>query len=260
MEKLPSVIKKVKDNVCRIVASYEHELENIDCNELSSYMPIMHLLQVGSGGTGFLINSGYVITALHVVKGYPEILAITSSKERIKLDLVKKDDKSDLALLKPEKRWCEGIDVRSVAEPHMGSLVFTLGYPLGYICGDPILSVGFLSNVVLDESGVEYLVVNAAFNVGNSGGPLINEDGLFLGVVKAKGILRSPLLKLADKIMEKPGVELVYSSIKVGELEWEITLSKIIRALMKWIEDNIQTNIGYAISGKHVVEITKELK
>ncbi len=55
-------------------------------------------------------------------------------------------------------------------------------------------------------------------------------------------------------MMEKPGVEIVYGSIELGELKEEITLGKVVRALIKWIGDNIQTNIGVAISAKHIVE------
>jgi S1-C subfamily serine protease len=258
IEKLPSAIKRVKDNVCTILAHNEHKFENLNLDKLSIYMPILYSLQVASKGTGFLTTSGYVVTAFHVVEGYSDIFAITPSQKRIRLDLVKKNEKYDLVLLKPEERWCGGLELQSVADPQLGSLVFSLGYPLNYLSGEPILSVGFLSNVILDENLLENLVVNAPFNVGNSGGPLMNEDGLLLGVVKAKGIMPMPLLKLADEFLEKPGVELVYGSIKIGEWEVEVTLSKVIKALMKWIADNTQTNIGFAIPAKYVREVARD--
>ncbi len=255
IEKLPLTIKKVKDSVCTIVAYNDHHIvKNLSFDELSTYLPILYSFQAVNKGTGFLTTSGYVVTAFHVIEGYSEIFAITPSNKRIKLTLQKRDKRYDLALLKPEERWCDGLELQSAAEPQLGRLVFTLGYPLSYQGGDPVLSVGFLSNVVFD-GGVENLVVNASFNVGNSGGPLLNEDCLFLGVVRAKGVIMDPLLGLADKIMEKPPVEIVYSAVKIGELEVKITLSMVIKTLIKWIANNIQTNIGIAIPGKYVREI-----
>jgi S1-C subfamily serine protease len=258
IEKLPSAIRRVKDSICAIIAYNEHKLRDFTFDKLSTYMPILYSLQTISKGTGFLTTSGHVITAFHVIEKYSEICAITSSKKKIRLDLVKKSEKYDIAVLKPEERWCNGLELQSATEPQLGSLVFTIGYPLSFLGGDPVLSVGFLSNVSLDENGVENLVVNASFNVGNSGGPLISEDGLFLGIVKAKGIMHTPLLKLADEFLEKPGMDLLYGTIKVAEWEEEITLSKIIKALIKWIADNAQTNIGFAIPGKYVRDVVRD--
>lgn len=239
IEKLPPAIRRVKDSVCAIIAYNEHKLKDFTFDKLSTFVPILYSLQTISKGTGFLTTSGHVITAFHVIEKYSEICAITSSNKKIRLDLVKKDEKYDIAVLKPEERWCNGLEIRSAAEPQLGSLVFTIGYPLSFLGGDPVLSVGFLSNVSLDKNGVENLVVNASFNVGNSGGPLISEDGLFLGIVKAKGIMHTPLLKLVDEFLEKPEI-------------------KIIKALIKWIADNVQTNIGFAIPGKYVRDVVRD--
>jgi S1-C subfamily serine protease len=51
-----------------------------------------------------------VVTALHVIEEYSEISAITPSKKRIRLDLVKKNEKYDVAILKPEEKWYKGLD------------------------------------------------------------------------------------------------------------------------------------------------------
>ena len=70
--------------------------------------------------------------------------------------------------------------------------------------------------------------------------------------------MHTPLLKLVDEFLEKPGIDLIYGSVKVTEWEEEITLSKIIKALIKWIADNAQTNIGFAIPGKYVRDVVRD--
>jgi hypothetical protein len=96
---------------------------------------------------------------------------------------------SFIAWLKPEIKWSKGINIKyRTQQPKKGDLVFTLGYPLSYNKSEPILSAGFFSNV-LEEGGIKRFVINAAFNVGNSGGPLFDLEGRLLGIVQAKSFL-----------------------------------------------------------------------
>jgi S1-C subfamily serine protease len=162
--------------------------------------------------------------------------------------------------LKPEIKWSKGINIKYRAQqPKKGDLVFTLGYPLYYgypyyIISEPTLSVGFFSNV-LEEGGIRRFVINAAFNVGNSGGPLFDLQGGLLGIVQAKSILKHPMIQIAFQILEKPGVEIIYAKIKLPNgSEREMTLGGIIRMLISWIADNVQTNIGEAIPAEYLME------
>ena len=72
----------------------------------------------------------------------------------------------------------------------IGSLVLVVGNPLGY---KDSVSMGVLSgkNRAQDNSGYEYLQTDAAVSPGNSGGPLVDGDGRFLGLVTQKVVSES---------------------------------------------------------------------
>ena len=72
----------------------------------------------------------------------------------------------------------------------IGTRITTWGFPAGYSWLTPLLTVGYLAGVdqPVTELGVAPIrwVVNAAFNSGNSGGPIIDDDGEVIGVVVSK--------------------------------------------------------------------------
>ena len=50
-----------------------------------------------------------------------------------------------------------------------------------------------------------------------------------------------------------------YSNIILAfNIEVELTLSKIIKTLIKWVSDNVQTNVGIAVSAKHLAGLLEE--
>lgn len=217
---------------------------------------VMYSLGVLTKGSGFLLSSGYVVTALHIVRESNRIYGFLPTGKQVELKLAKEERDLDLALLEPQEVWAKGFHLTADVKPKIGDLVLTLGYPLDYKGNEPILSVGFLSNVITGK--ITTLIVNGSFNVGNSGGPLVNDDGLLLGVVIAKSIRKDPYIEVIEKMMERPRPELVYGSIKFPSgFEEEITLSKAIRTLIRWVADNVQTNIGVAISSYHLKTLTK---
>jgi S1-C subfamily serine protease len=254
LELLSRTVENVKNNVCVINGIYpktnEFNMQSVIANQ-----HLLLALGYLSKGTGFLTSDGYVITAYHVIEKASDILCRPCTHpEFFELELIKSDRVHDIALLKPEIRWSEGIDIRlSTKQPKKGDLVFTLGYPLYYDGPEPILSVGFFSNLE-EKQGIRRLVINGAFNKGNSGGPLFDVQGRLLGIVVAKTLAEDPFLELAFQILENPQVELIYAGIELpdGSKE-EMTLSKVIRALITWIANNIQTNLGEAISAEYLV-------
>ena len=75
------------------------------------------------------------------------------------------------------------LEIASTNEFKIGTQVSTWGYPGGYFGLFPMLSVGYLAGIdaFQAKSGkiIKQWVVNAAFNGGNSGGPLIHiESGM----------------------------------------------------------------------------------
>lgn len=147
-------------------------------------------------GTGFLHRSGAVITAAHVVGGAEakDIFILPPEGEMVKVRRVTVSPESDLALLIPESPInAEALQISPASEDlfPVGTSVSAWGYPAGYSGRSPLLVIGYLSglNRIIREGGKTQAlwVVNAAFNVGNSGGPLIRQDdGMVIGVVISK--------------------------------------------------------------------------
>ena len=84
----------------------------------------------------------------------------------------------DLALLSLSKAVnAPALPLSTTDEFSIGAQVSTWGYPDGYHGLAPLLSSGYVAGVdrvkVAGEKTVSRLVINAAFNLGNSGGPLL---------------------------------------------------------------------------------------
>ncbi|MEW6281850.1 MAG: trypsin-like peptidase domain-containing protein, partial [Candidatus Eremiobacterota bacterium] len=78
------------------------------------------------------------------------------------------DPPADLAYLSPDR-----IEVR------YGEPVYAFGSPLQFA---DTLTRGVVSHPLREIKGVRYIQTDASVNVGNSGGPLVNEQGRLLGL------------------------------------------------------------------------------
>jgi S1-C subfamily serine protease len=133
-------------------------------------------------GTGFLITSGVIVTNVHVIEGcdFGAILARSPRNKVIRFSKVVLDVSRDLALLIPSEPLKGGLELGSDKGIAVGTNVTAWGYPLIYKSGLPLLTVGYVAGFN-DDSGnntsVKHLVVNGAFNPGNSGGPVFVAKG-----------------------------------------------------------------------------------
>jgi len=102
------------------------------------------------------------------------------------------DNERDISVLKPAVTITgTPLSISSREDFTVGTQVSTWGFPGGYFGVSPMLSVGYLSGIdgIRTASGtvIRQWVVNAAFNSGNSGGPLLHiETGEVIGVVSSK--------------------------------------------------------------------------
>lgn len=153
-------------------------------------------------GTAFCIRAdGLFVTNWHVVQNVPpleEVPLILNSgqpvKERqVKARLLSINRQWDLALLKVDGRKDWPV-LEIVAEDHkveLGQVVQAYGFPFGTIPdgGNPSITMnqGRISSLSCDDEGaLSDIRFDAVVNPGNSGGPLVDEQGRIMGVVKAK--------------------------------------------------------------------------
>ncbi len=146
-------------------------------------------------GSGFIISEdGFIVTNNHVVEKANDIKIILESGKSYKAEIIGKDPKTDLALLKIEPE--EDLPAISFGRSDIldiGDWVVAIGNPfgLGHTVTAGIVSAKGRSLGL--GSYDDFIQTDAAINPGNSGGPLFNLDGEVVGVntaifARAQGI------------------------------------------------------------------------
>jgi serine protease Do len=144
-----------------------------------------------SGGTGFVITpDGYLLTNYHVVEGADLVrVALDRDGQEFNYEgrVVGTDPATDLALVKIETdRDLVYLPLGDSDRLRVGEWVMAIGNPFFY---EDTLTVGVVSakgrrltGLSRDPSLDNYIQTDAAINVGNSGGPLMNLRGEVVGI------------------------------------------------------------------------------
>ena len=137
-------------------------------------------VQSNSGnGTGFIVsNQGHILTCAHVLVG-DHFHVIFEYGDRRSVQVLGKDETCDLAILYAESLTEPPLSFADPATIAEGQTVYALGHPLGL---DFTLSRGIISNRQRVRNSVSLLQTDFSLNPGNSGGPLVNEQGEVIGV------------------------------------------------------------------------------
>ena len=140
--------------------------------------------RVSSLGSGFIIDTaGYVVTNNHVIADADEVSVILNDGTTLKADIVGRDTKTDLALLKVTTNHpLKAVKFGDSDKLRLGEWVIAIGNP--FSLGGTV-TAGIVSARHRDiNSGPydNYIQTDAAINRGNSGGPLFDLDGEVIGV------------------------------------------------------------------------------
>ncbi|MFZ0449712.1 MAG: trypsin-like peptidase domain-containing protein [Desulfatiglandaceae bacterium] len=142
----------------------------------------------GGIGSGVLISKEcHVLTAAHVVKGADEIVVKTQDGKMRPAELLFSETGADIALLKlitpaPELKHAELGDSDRLV---VGQSVYAIGSPYGL---EDSFSVGHISGFRSFERyydgaiQAKFIQTDAAINMGNSGGPLLNSKAQVIGI------------------------------------------------------------------------------
>jgi serine protease Do len=137
-------------------------------------------IPVGSG-SGFMISTdGYLLTNHHVVSKADEILVVLSDKREFKGRLIGSDERTDVALVKIEVTGLPFLKAGDVDKLRVGEWVMAIGSPFGL---DQTVTAGIVSakNREIGDF-LQFIQTDAAVNMGNSGGPLLNMRGEVVGI------------------------------------------------------------------------------
>ena len=156
------------------------------------FFPSNRSYKVESFGSGLLFDDdGYIITNQHVVHNASEIIITTGGGQKHEARLIGSDELTDLALLKIDYNKTVKINIGNSDELIIGEWVIALGNPLGLfeINNQPTATIGIISAVDMNfgemKGGQVYknmIQTDAAINMGNSGGPLVNSQGKVIGI------------------------------------------------------------------------------
>jgi serine protease Do len=143
---------------------------------------IVQIATPNSTGTGFYLRDrGLIVTNHHVVEGNRSVVIEGAKFVKQMARIHYADQKYDLAFLEgphfvedlPEVRLGTGKAIRE-RDP-----ITAIGHPFGLKFS---VKSGIVSNTREIMNGIPYLHIDAALNPGNSGGPLVDEDGEIVGI------------------------------------------------------------------------------
>ncbi len=139
-----------------------------------------------STGTGFLLREavypfgGVIVTNDHVVQGNREVVVDGTLLPRQLAKVVFSDPRHDLAFIAVPP--CPDAPVAGLGiggNVSVGDMVVAIGHPFGLKFS---ATQGIVSNTKHLQGDLPYIQHDAALNPGNSGGPLVNEQGVVIGV------------------------------------------------------------------------------
>ena len=155
--------------------------------------------QGGLGSGAIITRDGYILTNNHVVDGADRItVTLKGSRKEHPAKVIGADRETDVAIIKIDAKDLNlnPIKIGDSSKVRVGDVVLAVGNPLGL--GQTVTHgiVSALNRRTLDISrgGYEnFIQTDASINVGNSGGPLIDAQGRFIGMntaIKTDGFSR----------------------------------------------------------------------
>jgi serine protease Do len=136
-------------------------------------------------GSGVIVSpDGYILTANHVVSGAEEIMiGLGNELRKFKAKKIGTDPGTDVALLKIDENNLPAINFADSDKARAGDVVLAIGNPFGL---RQTVTMGIISAVGRGGMGiVDYenvIQTDAAINMGNSGGALVDVEGRLLGI------------------------------------------------------------------------------
>jgi serine peptidase DegS len=176
----PSVVNIYADKIVneRAIRMYDNPvLQQLLGGTLTTYARREQTL-----GSGVIVSAqGYVLTNYHVIAQATNIQVLLYDGRVAKAQVIGKDEETDLAVLKINAGNLPVIHL-AAQKPRPGDVVLAIGNPLGL---NQTVTMGIVSAVgrqLSNSSAEDFIQTDAAINLGNSGGALVNAEGALVGI------------------------------------------------------------------------------
>ncbi len=198
-----------------------------------------------ASGSGFFIApDGTAVTNYHVIEGTSSAHIMTIGGKTYKIEnIVKYDEKMDIAVIKVSKKDEEGNEISAFPFLNLGNsnnikagqIVYALGSPKGL---QNTISDGIISNVRQKVGEETYIQITAAISHGSSGGALVDQYGDVIGITSA-GITDAENIGFAIPINEINSIDMEDDNISYEDF------SKLTQSVTLEIsEEEITIEVG----------------
>jgi serine protease Do len=136
-------------------------------------------------GSGVIVSpDGYILTANHVVEGADKVkVALASGEKEFDAKVIGNDPATDTAVLKVDGKNLPAITIADSDKLEVGDVVLAVGNPYGV---GQTVTMGIVSALGRGGFGINnyenFIQTDAAINLGNSGGPLVDAEGRLVGI------------------------------------------------------------------------------
>ena len=146
--------------------------------------------EVSGYGSGVIISSdGYIITNNHVIENAESVDVTLNDKRTFTAKVVGRDPGSDIALLKITANNLPFIKYGDSEQLRLGEWVLAVGNPFNLtstVTAGIVSAKGRSLGLNTGSYSIEsFIQTDAALNMGNSGGALVNTKGLLVGITSA---------------------------------------------------------------------------
>ncbi len=176
--------EKAVHGVVHIKTAYEVEQSNSLYDFFFNGRP--YKPSAGSGSGVIISTDGYIVTNNHVIEMSTEIEVVLNDKRSYKAKIIGRDPSTDIALLKIDAKNLSPVGFGNSDDIKVGQWVLAVGNPFNLTS---TVTAGIISakgrNINLNNSqySIEsFIQTDAAVNPGNSGGALVDLQGLLIGI------------------------------------------------------------------------------
>jgi S1-C subfamily serine protease len=146
--------------------------------------------EVRGYGSGVIVtDDGYIITNNHVIEMAEEVEVTLNDKRVFQAEVVGRDPSTDIAVLKIKEKDLPWIRLGNSDDLKLGEWVLAVGNPFNLtstVTAGIVSAKGRNLGLLDDQYRLEsFIQTDAALNVGNSGGALVNTRAELVGITTA---------------------------------------------------------------------------